>query len=439
MANGFDGDSAQQRADSGDAEAIIRLAQHLCSGLNLQPDGLRSRVHADAEVRPAFAARAQVPASEHAHEQPTAPPPAGGASALIQKQGAVHQHAAAPATRTSAIDMSMPFTAPPPGSVAPAAGDELDSLDVLIAAEQQGPPSLQCLAAQALLPPQLPDLFPTLSPGTCSQPVANGVGGSPRHSPEQPVKLLDTMRSLTDCSTSSLQCDVCSGTWPGSSAVARPGSSSNSSDCSICAARQRTAAAAMASATVQTSQPASPARQSPSQQPVQRTTTADCWAQTSTMADAAVGRSRPGTASGTRNRERKPAAVLGGKRRCVPADGSTADSKEQKSSADDGAAAAAAAPTAAELPWAEQLRRTEVHRQQKRPLRRRAPGRAGVAQTDAAEGAVRPEAAADAATEQQQQTGYQTDNDLSRRMAALEAKVASWSIPQASHFLDAAV
>jgi hypothetical protein len=436
--NGLPTSEAQHTPQSADADALIRLAQQLCAGLGLQPDGLVPRVHAETKIRPASAIRrVHRQAANGGNSHQTAELAAG---ALEQ-----HHQSAAPrqAKATAAVHSSCVragIAAPPP-IAAPAADSELDSLDRLIEAEQCGPPTLQCLAAQALVPPEAKATTPAQSPPDGAHAIMQI---SPQDISQQLDDLCNVTGTPTDCSTSSLHCDVCSGGW----AAPRPQStgSSNSSGrhCSICAARRRNAAAAHAHATVQTSGLATPAGASPQaqhqhQQQQQQATcaTADCWAQTCTTADAAVGSSRPSTAEAAGSRERRPAATIGGKRRCVPADDSAPGTRQQQggSPADAGANRDADAD-ALELPWAEQLRRPHTHGKPRRwpvqAVRRHPAGKVGSDEamaTEAGESCCK-DARPEAGHQQRQRQLPATDGDLSSRMSALEAKVASWSVPQ---------
>lgn len=305
---------------------------------------------------------------------------------------------------------------------------EVDSLDVLIAAGQCGPPSLQCIAAQALLPPTASGPAAAADLSSRSMSMLNGMDRSVHHSPEAGLLTADAVHSPAGSSASSLQCDVCSGTWRHANGVG-PGSS-GSSGCSICAARQRHGTH-LISAEVQTSRAASPDRapavRQAEQQGERQSITADCWARTAATADAAVGRSRPGTATGTGDRERKPAAMPSGKRRCVPA-GDGAEAPPPQPEHKTGSA------STAELPWPEQLRQADPPRQRKRALKpvgrgtfTRSGGEAGSIPS-AANAQAAPEPAA--GQQQPQAAGSSVNEELSRRMTALEAKVASWSIPQ---------
>ena len=401
----------------------------------MQPDGLAPRLHAETKIRPASAGRQvqQQPATGEGSQQT--------AVLAADAQERPHQSAAPHGVEDTAAGHSGSMhtgLAAPPRVAAPAADSDLDSLDRLIEAQQLGPPTLQCLAAQALVPPEAKEKTPAQA---LPDDVRAVVRVSPQDISQQLDDLCDVMGTPTDCSMSSLHCDVCSGGW----AAARPGSTGSSSGsskhCSICAARQRHAAAAHAHATVQTSGPVTPAGVSPQQQQQQQQQAtrvmADCWAQTCTTADAAAGSSRPGTAGAAGSRERRPAATIGGKRRCVGADDSANGTMQQQGEgiADAGAGGDAGTDDdVSGLPWPEQLRRPNAYgkpcRRPVQAMRRHPAGKAGANKEVAAEAPPSrcQESSPKVGRRQLQQTA--ADGDLNRRMSALEAKVASWSVPQ---------
>lgn len=459
-----------------DAEALIQLAQELCEGLGLQPAHLRSTAEVVPGVRTASTS-AETAATTHSHDltiAADAPPPAGAAAAVLDPSKAA---GAGGGTKSS--------SAPQPGSAAASeallpqhsarsaagssdAGDgtndadsHVDSLDALLAERQWGPPTLQRLAAEALLPAEMQrrrqELAPQLLSSCRSSPAAVGamraagcLDSSPSFAPlmaaQDPLMAAHEMTRSPSLASSS--CDVCAEKGSGccgAGSPSRPASASASSGggCSICAARQGHAGHVIAAGGVQASI-RTPLPGAPPAVPVRhvggRIATADCSAQTVTTADAASGPSQPGAAAAAAVkaaateeaaaaarpvacRKRKPAAMSGGKRLCVPASGGT------KSSVPPPSSGAAAAP-ADELPWSEQLRRPQV-RQQPRADRagaRKAKEPAGAAA--AAEGRA-PSSPEEAPSEQRPDAS--ADDDLSRRMSALEAKVASWSLPQVTH------
>ncbi len=392
-----------------DAEALIRLAQQLCEGLGLQQSGgMRSRMKVVDSARP-------VPASAEAA-------PCWRAA---DTTAAMAPAAAAPATPPVPQLDSSAMPAEQPHRVAGSAAgsnadDDVDSLDALLARTQLGPPSLQRLAAEALLPAGMkPQVHAAHQLRSFSSPTAafgalHASGGS-SPSLAHAMAPSSTARSSSEASPG---CGVCNGESCGFARVpsSRPDSARSSSGCSICAARQR-----HAHHTVGALQSGGQAIRSPVTRRCinGRTATADCSVQTFNTSDAASGASPPGmvaaaAAAHTASRKRKPASMSGAKRLCVPASsGATRPTQPAQSDA--------ASAAAADLPWSEQLRRQQARRQP--PVGKAQPETAGAA-------AAAADGLPDSPRHPQEQAPAPAEDDLRRRMLALEAKVASWSLPQ---------
>lgn len=407
------GAPAQAGADDGatppepDAEALIRLAQQLCEGLGLQQTGgMHSRMRVVDSARPFWASAEAAPcwraadtnaAMAPAAASPAAPVPQPDSSAMLAEQ----PHCVADSAVGSSAD------------------DDVDSLDALLARTQLGPPSLQRLAAEALLPGGMkPQVHAAHQLHSFSSPTA--ACGALHASGGSSLSLAHAMApSSTQCSSTEASpgCGVCKSSGFVGVPSSRPDSAPSSSGCSICAARQRHAH--HTAGALQSGGQAQAIRSPVTRRCVSgRTATADCSAQTVNTADAASGASLLGmmaaAAAHTASRKRKPAAMSGAKRLCVPASsGATRPTQPAQSDA--------AAAAAADLPWSEQLRRQQARRQP--PVGKAQPETAGAA-------AAVADGLPDSPRHPQEQVPAPAEGDLNRRMSALEAKVASWSLPQ---------
>ena len=263
-----------------------------------------------------------------------------------------------------------------------------DSLAAL-AAELSGPPSLQHLAASALMSPValghllLTERHPQTKvqqPPFWKQDAAAAAAAQPPLD-DSPVSSLAAMAAMTLrgsptaspalSSLSSLSCAVCRGKPP-AAAAARPGSGATSG-CGLCAAaccmhqhsssQRRLSLPPMRTDGHSTLSSVAAAARS-SLKPAAAATAAACsvgreiadsGSQTVSTTDVAVGTADGGGAAAEGSRKRKPVAAAGSKRRCAPASHQPIAYESQR--AGDTVPMRPEVLHSEQLPWPEQLRR----------------------------------------------------------------------------------